>query len=263
MEPISTTAVAIGAGSWFGNKLLGPTCELIGNDLGQLYQKGRDRIANNAIKKTKNIDDGWEANLRVTRDVFWNGSFTDEAICAEYFGGILASSRSEDGKDDTGVFFVDIIKSLSSGQLKMHYIIYRTLNKEFLSNEQKKTLNPGQESELSNEELFFPLKGILEQFGKEDVGAILHGLHAKNLIDDFQTENYDFGDGTNMGYLKVCPKSLGVQLFSIANNMFSEWRKFSTVDFGDFEDIVLPTFYAQSVDILLERAGLKKEVSQK
>lgn len=238
--------------------VLGPTSKEIGQDLQSLYKKGRELILRKSYQKLKDPNDGKKANLRVARDVFWNGSFTDEAICAEYFGGILAASRSEDGKNDSGVFFVDIIKSMSSGQLKMHYLIYRTLNKELLSNKQKQSLNPGQETELQREELFFPLLGIIEQFKNEDTGAILHGLHAKNLIGDFQTENYKIEEGKELPYLKVKPKSLGVQLFAIANNMFENWRNFATVDFGGFDDVILPKYYAQSLDSLLEKAGLKK-----
>jgi len=238
--------------------VLGPTAEEIGQDLRTLYIKGRDLILQKAFKKLRNPKDGKRANLRVARDVFWNGSFTDEAICAEYFGGILAASRSTDGKDDSGVFFVDIIKSMSSGQLRMHYIIYRTLNKALIVNKEKKTLNPGQESELQREKLFFPLLEIIEQFGTEDLGIILHGLRAKNLIGYFQTKNYKLENNKEMPYLEVAPTSLGVQLFAIANNMFSDWRRFSTIDFGDFDEVILPKFYAQSLDSLLEKIGIKK-----
>jgi len=238
--------------------VLGPTSKEIGQDLQTLYKKGRELILRKAFQKLKDPNDRKKANLRVARDVFWNGSFTDEAICAEYFGGILAASRSDDGKNDFGIFYVDIIKSMSSGQLRMHYIIYRMLNKELITNEQKKTLNPGQETELQNEKLFFPLLEIIEQFKNEDMGTILHGLHAKNLIGYFQTQRYKLDDGKEMPYLEVEPTSLGVQLFAIANNMFENWRNFSAVDFGDFDEVKLPKFYAQSLDSLLEKMGLKK-----
>lgn len=244
-------------GEWAVKKLLGPALNEIGKDLKALYKIGRDKIIVAATRKV-NLEDGQRANLRVARDVFFNGSFTDEAICAEYFGGILAASRSEDGKNDSGVFYVDIIKSMSSGQLKMHYIIYRTLNKELVANEQKKTLNPGMESELHREKLFFPLIKIIEQFRNEDMGSILHGLHAKNLIGSFQTQNYKLENNKEMSYFEVQPTPLGIQLFAIANNMFSDWLKFSVVDFGDFDEVVLPKYYAQSLDSLLEKVGLKK-----
>lgn len=246
-------------GEWALQKVLGPILEEIGSDFQKLYSVGRDKIVQAALRKIKSPEDGARANLRVARDVFWNGSFTDEAICAEYFGGILAASRSEDGKDDSGIFYVDIIKSMSSGQLKMHYIIYRTLNKELIANDEKKTLNPGQESELEREELFIPILDIIEQFKSGDLGAILHGLHAKNLIGNFQTDNHKLEGGEEMPYLRVKPKTLGVQLFAIANNKFSDWRDFPSVDFGDFKEVALPKFYGQSLDSVIEKAGLKSK----
>lgn len=254
MDLITTGAVLA-----ITNKLLGKTAETIAQDLASLYKVGRDKIIQVAIRKIKNPDDGTIANLRVARDVFWNGSYSDESICAEYFGGILAASRSKDGKDDTGVFYVDIIKSLSSGQLKVHYIIYRTLNMMLISDESKNNLNPGQESELQGLRLTFSMIGIQEQLGSEDLGAILHGLHAKGLIGYFQTDNCKLDDGSHIPNLTVAPTTLGIQLFAIANNMFTDWRKFSTTDFGNFPDITLPKLYANSLDGLLQNAGLKKQ----
>ncbi len=239
------------------HKLLGKTGDAISEDMAKLYAAGRDKIMAAALRKSDITKEG-QVNLRVARDIFWNGSYTDESICAEYFGGILAASRSEDGKDDTGVFYVDIIKSLSAGQLKMHYILYRTLNKQFMGDESKKALNPGQSSELQGIQLFVALGEIGEQFGKEDMGAILHGLYSKDLIGNFQTDNYDMGNGSSVPYLRISPTSLGVQLFSIANNMFPQWRAFSNTDFGDFKDVVLPEFYGNSIETVLEKAGLKK-----
>ena len=245
-------------GEWALQKVLGPLLGEIGEDLQKLYALGRDKIAQAAVRKIKNLEDGAKANLRVARDVFWNGSFTDESICAEYFGGILAASRSIDGKDDAGVFYVDIIKSLSSGQLKMHYILYRTLNKQLMTDVTKNNLNPGQESEIQELQLFIPLIGVIEQLGKEDIGAILHGLRSKNLIGNFQTGNHELETGTSVSHLRISPTALGIQLFALANNMFSNWRQYSTIDFGDFKDIVLPNIYGNSLDQLLEKAGLKK-----
>lgn len=240
------------------HKLLGKTVDAISEDLAKLYGKGRDKIAEVAVRKIKNLDDGAKANLRVARDVFWNGSYTDESICAEYFGGILAASRSQDGKDDTGVFYVDIIKSLSSGQLKMHYILYRSFNKMLMADESKKDLNPAEETKLQGLRLVVPLVGILKQLGNEDLGAILHGLRSKGLIGYFASSEHKLENGSGIPNLNVAPTSLGIQLFAIANNMFPEWYHFSTSDFGDFPDIKLPELYASSLESLLEQAGLNK-----
>src|SRR5215213_6779942 len=72
-------------------KVFGPVLGLVGEDLQRVYAAGRDAILANAYKKVEDPGDGKQANLRVTRDVLWNGSFADSEICAEYFGGIMAS----------------------------------------------------------------------------------------------------------------------------------------------------------------------------
>jgi hypothetical protein len=105
-------AIAV-PGEWALQKVFGPALTEMGEDLKKLYAKGRDKLISAAFWKVRNPDDGKQANIRVTRDVLWNGAFTEDEVCAEYFGGILASSRSEDGKDDDAIQFVDAIKSLS------------------------------------------------------------------------------------------------------------------------------------------------------
>src|SRR5690606_25692597 len=163
----------------------GPVLGELGEDMKKLYALGRDKILIAGFKKIKNKDDGKCANLRVTRDVFWNGSFTDDSICAEYFGGILASSRSKDGKDDSGVFFVDLIKSLSSNRLKAHYLIYTALNQLLISNSEKANLNPGQSNEVNKETVYLSLVEINEILENADLGRELHALHSKGLIYSF------------------------------------------------------------------------------
>lgn len=244
-------------GEWVVKKLLGPTLEEIGKDLERLYKTGRDRIIVAATRKV-NLDDGLRANLRVARDVFFNGSFTNEAICAEYFGGILASSRSADGKDDRGVYYTDIIKSLSSQQLLFHYIIYHTFNKLWLGMPtDKKRPNVGMGTELQEYNVWFSTIE-LERLGVS-VEKDLIALHNKGLVgDNYEAKGHKLEDGREIPYTKVQPSTLGVQLYAVAHNKLIDWRKLPTEDFGEFLDIKTPTFFALSIDELLTKAGLKK-----
>jgi hypothetical protein len=84
-------------------------------------------------------------------------------------------------------------------------------------------------------------------------------LHSKKLIGDFETNSHSLENGTSVPFIKFTPTALGIQLFSIANNMFPEWRKFSKTDFGDFPDMTLPPYYGNSIDLILEQAGLKNK----
>jgi len=249
--------VTAGTAIVIGKKLLGKTFDVISDDIAKLYEKGRDKIIEKTFQKVNDPDDGKSTNLRVTRDVFWNGAFTDEEICAEYFGGILASSRSKDGKDDSGVYYVDIIKSLSSNQLMLHYLIYYSFNKKLIEDPSKNTLNPGQETELHSVTIYLFLGELIKITNNDDIGRDLHALHAKGLIGDFQTGHHKLKNNDKIvPYLKVSPKPLGIQLYAIAHNKLDLWRKFSVIDFGKFQSIDVPKFIGTSVKQLLESAGI-------
>ena len=179
MNELATTAGILA----IANKLLGKTAEAISEDLARLYAAGRDKIITSALRKTRNINDGGKANLRVARDIFFNGSFTDESISAEYFGGVLASSRSIDGRDDRGIFYTDIIKSLSSQQLLFHYLIYRALNKLLLEMPpDKKRPDVAIFDDLQQYHVFFVTKELISLGlnGEKDLIAIT----SKGLLDD-------------------------------------------------------------------------------
>ena len=250
--------ITTGAALVVGKKLLGKTMDLVSEDIAKIYAAGRDKIIYVAVRKIKNVDDGLHTNLRVTRDVFLNGSFTDEAICAEYFGGILSSSRSQDGKDDSGIYYVDLIKSLSATQLLAHYMIYRSLNKLLLETSEKRDLNVGDQNDLKKMTIYF---SSIEfgKFLKSDSRVVtdLFAIYHKGLLSSFRAEGRKLEDGKMVPYLEVVPSSLGVQLYAIANNEFEYWREYPIKDLGEFKDIQNPKFFAFSIDILLEKARLK------
>ena len=69
----------------------------MGGDLVSYYRIGVNRILASAYRKTKDVEDGKSANLRVAHDILQNGAFCADEFVSEYLGGLLASSRSNDG----------------------------------------------------------------------------------------------------------------------------------------------------------------------
>lgn len=92
-EILLPTAIAVGG--YLGNKLFGTALATMGDDINKLYVRGRDKIVDAATKKIDDPEDGKTVNLRAARDVLWNGAITEDEVCAEYFGGMLAAARSE------------------------------------------------------------------------------------------------------------------------------------------------------------------------
>lgn len=238
-------------------KVLGPTASILGEDLKTLYCKGRDKILAFAAKKTKDLNDGSRSNLRVTRDIFFNGSFSDEDICAEYFGGILSSSRSKDGKDDTGVYYTDLIKSLSSSQLLAHYLIYKSLNELFLNSPTKQSLSCGSQQDLSNARMYIFTSEFVSKLGKNlKLGTDLFALDSKGLLSEFETKNYTLDDKRNVSYLQILPSPLGIQLYSVANNRLEDWLKFPLVNLGEFDSVKSLEYFSFDLTELLKKAKL-------
>jgi hypothetical protein len=246
-------------GEWALEKVLSPVLGSIGDDINSLYaisKKGASEIVLKAYNKIANKDDGKKANLRVARDVFWNGSFSDESICAEYFGGILASSRSDDGKDDNGIHYTDVIKSLSSKQLQLHYVVYNSLNK--LLTKEDESVNVGQATELQQKSIWFSAIELAEQL-KLKIDTDLNVLYKQGLLAEYKVDKSNLEDSRVFQYVMVKPTTFGVLLYAIAHNKFETWKQFSDNDFGNFEDVSLPRHFSNSLSNLLVDVGVKQE----
>ena len=247
VDPVTTGVVV--AGAWVGKKVLGPTLDAIGDDLKKLYAAGRDRIIERAAAKVDDLDDGRRANLRVARDVLWNGAFSESAVCVEYYAGLLAASRSVDGLDDEAAPFVDAVKSLASRQLKLHYGIYRCLERIL-------------EEDHANGEKFdvFGIQGHVDVFfvghDQSKPALDLQVLHRNGLISEFAFDRTTIiRDGREyaLPFCRARPTLFGISLYAAAHNQLEWWQAFGLRRFGEFGDIEPPKIYGRTLEELLER----------
>jgi hypothetical protein len=139
-----TTAVAIigsvaAGGATLGanvvEKLLGPTADYLGNgirnwterrveNIGKVFQIASERLGDK-------INEDGAVPPRVLKGILEEGSFTDDHISRLYLGGVLASSRSGESRDDRGVEYINLFSALSSYQKRTHYIFYHIVKKLF------------------------------------------------------------------------------------------------------------------------------------
>jgi hypothetical protein len=239
---------------WMLQKTLGPTLDEIGKDIASLYGKGVKKINEAAQRKIENIDDGARANLRVARDVFFNGSFSENDISAEYFGGILAASRTNDGKDDGAIFYLDIVKSLSSSQLKLHYLVYRHLNELLAADKARSDFNPARSEHVSSLEIHF-LSGELSQVGV-NLESDLLALNHKDLISNFEY-SADMDPDKVISVTKIVPTSLGIQLFAVSANKMNHWREYAQKHLDTHGDQIERVHAALSLVELLDMPLVK------
>ena len=190
--------------------------------------------------------------MNVAYNVLRDGAFRDDEVSSEYFGGILASSRSRDGKDDSTIHYVDVIKSLSSRQLQLHYLIYNGLNKMLVAKKEKVNVALG--SEIESRAIWLASLE-LDAIHRIDIYTDFQILYRQGLIKEYKTDmerksTYVFP------YSMVKPTTFGVMLYAVAHNRKDLWHSFPSVPFGDFETAPSPLFFADSLDKLKSMCGV-------
>lgn len=108
-------------------RVLGPTADAVGEALGRYttYRlRNVGRIVERADEKSDSGKQG-SANPRVAHILLEDGSYCDDEIMVDYLGGLLAASRTPTGRDDRAASWSNLVTSLSSLQIRAHYLLYR------------------------------------------------------------------------------------------------------------------------------------------
>ena len=230
MEPISTT---VGAGliayasKDLISKLLGPSADYLGGEIGNLVEKCNvnlgDIFTKAGRKSADSLADGSQVNPRVIKAIVNEGSFCDDDTIKEYYAGVLAASRTKDGDDDIGVSLLSVLQGLSVYQVRLHYLFYREFHRAYSA----KPVHLGDHSERTKRKLFIPLPtigGSLKISG--DIEAVLvhaiTGLVKHELLGP--TWQYGppaglkkyYADATEWGVV-LEPSLSGIELFVWAN----------------------------------------------
>jgi hypothetical protein len=134
MTPDLNTALIVWSNKELLKKVFGPTADYVGEGLKAGVEKGAKNIERIIKVATKRLGEKAEipgtVSPRVLRDVFMEGAFIEDEFMIEYFGGILASSRTPDGRDDRGAAMLGLVKRLSKYQVRAHYIAYRLIREK-------------------------------------------------------------------------------------------------------------------------------------
>ena len=228
-EPITTVGVSVIAaylGKDVTNKLLGPTAEYLGGELKSFAQRRVENVRNifsNAVSKLADrINSPGQVPPKVLKAIIDDGSYAEDPVALEYFGGVLASSRTEVGRDDRGARLVKIVDDLSAYQIRTHFLLYSTVAHLFS--------NTGKQFGLSQNraemEVYLPYEGYAESMGftqaewsnPQILTHIWHGLFSDDLIEN----RWRFGNQKSLQEIAkdvpgdgiICqPSGLGAELF--------------------------------------------------
>lgn len=166
---------AIG-GAKLVEKLLGPTADYVGTGLRGWAEKrvqNAGRIFAKAAEKLGNkIDEVGSVSPRVLKEVLDEGSYCDDELMAEYFGGVLASSRTGVSRDDRATSYLKLTSELSVYHVRLHYVMYTVWRRLFVGT----SLRPTFSDDLEKMWLFSPKTFLMQAMDfstEEPAGDIL------------------------------------------------------------------------------------------
>lgn len=192
MDPgtgLTVLGSAIG-GAKLVEKLLGPTADYVGvglrnwaekrvTNVGRIFEKAADKLGGK-------IDDPGSVPPKVLKEVLDEGSYCDDELTAEYFGGVLASSRSGVTRDDRAASYLKVISELSSYQIRFHFIAYALWRQLFVGS----GLRPTFAEDLQKMWLFIPYSTLGQAMAFEeqesDDDILMHctsGLARHDLVE--------------------------------------------------------------------------------
>lgn len=228
-EPITTVgfgAIAAYLGKDGIQKLLGPTADYLGDGLrdftqkrveniGRIFQKAESKLGDNADKEGS-------VPPKVLKTVINDGSYNDDNVAIEYFGGVLASSKTELGRDDRGARMARIVDELSSYQLRTHYFIYSSIKHLFKDKGFVFNMNDRNKMEIF---LPWPFYAQAMEFNEDEYNkgeTLLRHTFFSLANDGLIENNFQYGPKENISKRVpkaesdgiVCqPSALGAELF--------------------------------------------------
>jgi hypothetical protein len=216
-------------------RFLGPSVDVWANHFKQWNQGLFEQRAENVNrvleaadrKRGTPIENAGGIHPRVLKEILDDGSFVEDELMADYFGGVLASSATGVSRDDRGASMAKLVTELSTFEIRLHFVMYRAFKEVFDGS----TRNVGVKSDCEKMELFFPLHSLAAamdlsetEFADVIVGYCLNGFLRHSIIGDF----FAFGNpdalkvqwsGASKSGLIVHPSAFGVSLFMWAHGV--------------------------------------------
>ncbi|QLC51116.1 hypothetical protein HWN40_13250 [Methanolobus zinderi] len=232
MDP-ATTGIGAGLALYGGkdivDKLLGPTAEYLGEEIKNSVAKKNENLKRIFSKSVdtlgEKINQSGQVPPRVLKQVWDEGRFIEDELTAQYFGGILASSRSEDGTDDRTLPYLDLVKSMSTYQIKFHHLFYTLARRYYFDSE----YDCEKDEDRNKMRLFIPLSLCRELMGlseNRNTDSIFRhtilGLYRLGLIAQgyaygkYEKDVLNFPEIEEPGIVS-CISSAGIELYLLAH----------------------------------------------
>jgi hypothetical protein len=225
MDPgtgLTVLGLALGSKQLIG-KILGPSADYLGTELKYFTEKGVNNLKNIFSNAERKLGDKIEIDgavpPKVLKGILNEGVFCEDALSAEYFGGVLASSRSGISRDDRGASFIALISRLSTYQIRAHYIFYYVLKKLYDGSDLKIGTDTHKMKVFISYDTFTTAMEFSEGENSGILSVhILNGLRRENFLGHFSYGGQEFlKEGAYVqapgAGIVLQPTTIGVELF--------------------------------------------------
>lgn len=186
---IPSNLPSLGIQAYLVYKVLGPSAGVMGSHLANLVDFAADnvgRVFRNAYHKLGDeVDEPGAVSPRALSKVIDEASFSDDDVVVDYLGGILASGRDPEGRDDQAVAWSQLVGRLSSRQLTLHYLLYAALREAVLGQD----LNLGADEDRRKCRGYIPFWDLMPALGLQGESdwmpqfeEAFYGIHRENLV---------------------------------------------------------------------------------
>ena len=228
MDPLSIAGagLAVLGSKDILTKVLGPSADYVGGEIKNFVAKcniNLDQVFQNAKSKLGGrLDAPGGVSPRVLKHVFDDGRFADEQIVVDYYGGLLAGSKTPTGKDDRALPYLSKVQQMSAFQLRLHFLFYSELLRIFRAT--PVNLGSGvtwpQCTLIISHQMFMaalPQEEWLQKEYWKIMSQAAVGLHNEGLVSSYgygplEGRREEFEDPPENGIL-LAPSFLGAELF--------------------------------------------------
>ncbi|QUD81720.1 hypothetical protein J8M97_18370 [Gordonia polyisoprenivorans] len=213
--------------AWQAGKLLkavvGPTAEVVG----EVFAEWADIRLRNFLKISTAADelidpdsDG-SVHPQVLNRILADGAWCDDDVTQRYSGGVLAASRTKDGREQRGAYYANILAFMTPEQVRLHHIIYSALAQSGLEIEYSDTVAiksagllfsiPALEADFPGDATATPENLIAEAASALDREGLVNGQLVGGSSDFERVDIVGVSEGSRAA--AFFPSNLGILLY--------------------------------------------------
>jgi len=248
-------------------KLLGPTADYLGGEIRNYTEKGLNNLgrvfSHAASTLGEKIEAPGQVPPKVLKGILEEGYFSEDQLSAQYFGGVLASSRTGIQRDDRGTSFIQLIGRVSTYQIRIHFVFYTLLKR--MCDGRPENLGISNERQKFKIWIPFPLYATAMDFQPDEdpnvlLQHIMNGIAREELIDKTwnmgSTEHLKKSENLKVDSSGIVfrPSAVGLELYLWAHGVSSvAISDFLSADFSpmSLDGMVIPEgakSYAPDID---------------